>query len=64
MRDAADNASGLLTTLVIEDEGHSFTNAANEQQWYDALDAFLAEHNPADPAPVAEAAAQTARGGM
>ncbi|WP_252258128.1 hypothetical protein [Erythrobacter aurantius] len=44
--------------------GHSFTNAANEQQWYDALDAFLAQHNPADPVPVAQAAAQRAQGGM
>jgi dipeptidyl aminopeptidase/acylaminoacyl peptidase len=64
MRDAADDASGLLTTLVIEDEGHSFTKAANEQQWYDALDAFLAQHNPADPVPAAETATPPAQGGM
>ncbi len=36
-------------TLVIEGEGHSFSKPENEQQWYDALAAFLAEHNPADP---------------
>lgn len=42
-------------TLVIEGEGHSFTTAANEQQWYDALAAFLAKHNPADPVTVAAA---------
>ena len=48
MRDAADGASGLLSTLVIEDEGHSFSSAGSEQQWYDALDQFLSRHNPAD----------------
>lgn len=35
-------------TLVIKDEGHSFSSAKNEQQWYDALTGFLAAHNPAD----------------
>jgi dipeptidyl aminopeptidase/acylaminoacyl peptidase len=35
-------------TLVIKDEGHSFSKAENEQRWYDALVAFLAKHNPAD----------------
>jgi dipeptidyl aminopeptidase/acylaminoacyl peptidase len=38
-------------TLVIKDEGHSFSTAANEKQWYDALEAFLAKHNPADAVP-------------
>ncbi|BDI61505.1 alpha/beta hydrolase family protein [Qipengyuania nanhaisediminis] len=44
-------------TLLIEGEGHGFTKAANEQKWYDALVAFLAEHNPADPPPVDATAA-------
>lgn len=48
MLKAARNAPIKLTTLVIKGEGHSFSNAENEQQWYDALDRFLAKHNPAD----------------
>ncbi len=36
------------TTLVIEDEGHGFSKAENEKAWYDALVAFLQEHNPPD----------------
>ena len=43
-------------TLLIEEEGHSFSKAENEQKWYDALVAFLAEHNPPD-APVSGSAA-------
>jgi len=61
---AAKDASVPVETLMIEGEGHSFTKAENEQQWYDALVAFLAQHNPADPSPVAQPAAQTAQGGM
>ncbi len=38
------------TTLVIEGEGHSFSKPENEKAWYDALEEFLAEHNPTDPA--------------
>ena len=45
---AARKARAKLTTLVIEDEGHSFSRAQSEQEWYDALDTFLAKHNPAD----------------
>ncbi len=40
-------------TLVIKDEGHSFSKPENEQRWYDALVAFLAKHNPADQAAAA-----------
>lgn len=47
-RDAARAAPVQPVTLVIEGEGHSFSKPENEQQWYDALVAFLAEHNPAD----------------
>ncbi|MEO0690068.1 MAG: S9 family peptidase [Pseudomonadota bacterium] len=46
---SARKAPVALTTLVIEGEGHGFSRAKSEQQWYDALDAFLAKHNPADP---------------
>lgn len=35
-------------TLVLTREGHSFSKTENEKAWYDALVAFLAEHNPAD----------------
>jgi dipeptidyl aminopeptidase/acylaminoacyl peptidase len=43
-------------TLVIKDEGHSFSKPENEQQWYDALSQFLSVHNPPD-APTVVAAA-------
>ena len=36
------------TTLVIEGEGHGFSTTENEKAWYDALVAFLKEHNPPD----------------
>lgn len=55
MQKAARNSSELVTSLVIEDERHSFSNSENEQKWYDALDAFLAEHNPADQASLEKA---------
>ena len=54
---AAAAAPVRIETLLIEGEGHSFTKAENEQQWYDALVAFLAQHNPPDPAPAAGAMA-------
>ena len=41
-------------TLVIKDEGHSFSKPENEQRWYEALTAFLAKHNPPDAAAAAE----------
>lgn len=44
-------------TLVIKDEGHSFSKPENAQAWYEALDAFLAKHNPADPPPASTATA-------
>ncbi|HEU4650350.1 MAG TPA: alpha/beta fold hydrolase [Croceibacterium sp.] len=34
--------------VVLEDAGHGFSTAEDEQKWYDALLAFLAKHNPAD----------------
>jgi len=36
------------TELALKGEGHSFSKKENEKAWYDALDAFLAKHNPAD----------------
>nr|WP_298928883.1 alpha/beta fold hydrolase [uncultured Erythrobacter sp.] len=48
MLDAAEDAPVPLTTLVIEGAGHGFSTSDSEQKWYDALDAFLAKHNPAD----------------
>ena len=47
-RKAAKKAPVQPTYLKVYGEGHSFSKADNEQRWYDALDAFLAEHNPAD----------------
>lgn len=40
-------------TLVIKGEGHSFSKPENAQAWFEALDSFLAKHNPADPVAVA-----------
>jgi dipeptidyl aminopeptidase/acylaminoacyl peptidase len=40
-------------TLVITGEGHSFSKPENAQAWFEALDSFLAKHNPADPVAVA-----------
>jgi dipeptidyl aminopeptidase/acylaminoacyl peptidase len=48
MKVALEKAEKNFETLVIEDEGHSFSKAESEQAWYDALEAFLAKHNPAD----------------
>lgn len=38
----------LVKVHVYDDEGHSFSNPANFEDWLNRLDAFLAEHNPAD----------------
>ncbi len=35
-------------TLVLEWVGHSFSTASSQKAWLDALDSFLAKHNPAD----------------
>ena len=34
--------------VVLEDSGHGFATAEDEQKWYDSLLAFLDRHNPAD----------------
>lgn len=46
---AAAKEQGVpLSELLIEDEGHGFTEISSAEAWYDALDKFLKEHNPAD----------------
>lgn len=57
---AARNAPVPPQTLVIKGEGHSFSKPENAQAWYEALDDFLAKHNPADAAVPATAAAAPA----
>jgi len=34
--------------VVLENAGHGFATAEDEQTWYDALVTFLAKHNPPD----------------
>jgi dipeptidyl aminopeptidase/acylaminoacyl peptidase len=46
-RDAAAKAGKQIETVVFPGEGHGFSKPENEQKWYEALDAFLAKHNPA-----------------
>ncbi len=48
MVEAAERAPVPLTQLVVHGAGHSFARKRDEKQWYDALDSFLAQHNPAD----------------
>lgn len=49
MRDAAAKGAAVAPQLlVIEDEGHSFSTPENEGTWYETLEKFLAQHNPAD----------------
>lgn len=47
-RDAAAKAGKTVETVVFPQEGHGFSKPENEQKYYEALDAFLAKHNPAD----------------
>ncbi len=51
-------------TLVIEGEGHSFSKPDSERQWYEALDKFLALHNPPDPLPAVASAPVPAASGL
>ncbi len=41
-------AKSLVTLHVYGDEGHSFANPKNFEDWLNRLDGFLAQHNPAD----------------
>lgn len=47
LRRALESRNAMVSTLLIEGEGHSFYDEANEQKWFDRLVAFLEEHNPA-----------------
>lgn len=44
---AAKKQGAPVSELLLEGEGHGFTEIANEQAWYDALVTFLEAHNPA-----------------
>ena len=48
MRSAARRDGVTIEELVFPDEGHGFNKAANEQKWFDTLEAFLRKHNPPD----------------
>lgn len=48
MANAAERAGKPIEQLVLDDAGHNFGEAADEQKWYDTLLGFLAKHNPAD----------------
>lgn len=49
MRNALQNAGVRQAQyLEIEEAGHGFFEPEQEQEWYDALVAFLARHNPPD----------------
>lgn len=48
MVEASKNAPVPPTTLIVHRAGHSFSKSRDRELWFDALDLFLAEHNPAD----------------
>jgi dipeptidyl aminopeptidase/acylaminoacyl peptidase len=48
LRDAAAKAGKPIELLPLADEGHGFDKPENEGKWLDALEAFLARHNPPD----------------
>lgn len=48
LRDAATKAGKPIETLTFAGEGHGFADDANEARYLDAIEAFLAKHNPAD----------------
>ncbi len=52
MVEALRKAKKPVESHSYEGEGHGFEDSANEKDWLDRLEAFLAKHNPAD-APVA-----------
>ncbi|MEP5485021.1 MAG: alpha/beta fold hydrolase, partial [Parasphingorhabdus sp.] len=45
---AAQKANIPVDVKVYEDEGHGFSDRANEIDWYTRLEAFLRKHNPPD----------------
>jgi dipeptidyl aminopeptidase/acylaminoacyl peptidase len=49
---ALKKAGKSVETHIYEGEGHGFDDVANEKDWLNRLEAFLAKHNPAElPAP-------------
>lgn len=48
LRDAALKAGKPIETLSFPGEGHGFADDANHARYLDAVEAFLARHNPAD----------------
>lgn len=48
MRDAAARAQVPIEQLVFKEAGHGFDKPADEQRWYETLEAFLTKNNPAD----------------
>lgn len=48
LRDAARKAGKPIETMTFPGEGHGFADDANQARYLDAVEAFLAKHNPAD----------------
>jgi len=48
MVEATQDAPVPPTTLALSGAGHSLIRERDERAWFNALDTFLAEHNPAD----------------
>ena len=48
MYDALDNADKNITYIEIEDEGHHLLKAKSRLKMLQAMDKFIAQHNPAN----------------
>ncbi|MEP2736044.1 MAG: alpha/beta fold hydrolase [Erythrobacter sp.] len=48
MVEASKDAPIPPTAVTVPAGRHSFRNERDQQEWFDALDSFLAKHNPAD----------------
>jgi dipeptidyl aminopeptidase/acylaminoacyl peptidase len=49
MKSALEKAGNSnFSYIVYKDEGHGLQKPANREDWYNRLDAFLTQHNPAD----------------
>jgi dipeptidyl aminopeptidase/acylaminoacyl peptidase len=59
MMAALKKAKKPVDSHTYEDEGHGFEDHANEKDWLDRLEAFLAKHNPADATAVQTIASPT-----
>ena len=60
MMDALKKAKKPIESFTYKGEGHGFNDTANEKDWLDRLEAFLAKHNPADTMPKPPEPAPTA----